>query len=183
MNEVELQEWDRQCQLAAEQHRRAIKAAEEHEQQVMHEYKWFRTLVVIALIASNFMFVTGLNTWVIGTEYEPVFTFGAYGTVTAWLVGRDTKSFVRTPSLRAGLAAVAFFSVGARVFGSVMFQLRRACCCVARLPTEARKRRSPSATETPPKSIGAPVVLQRGMSGAGASAGGSTGAQTAVVTV
>jgi len=80
MNEVELQEWDRQCQLAAEQHRRAIKAAEEHEQQVMHEYKWFRTLVVIALIASNFMFVTGLNTWVIGTEYEPVFTFGAYCT-------------------------------------------------------------------------------------------------------
>lgn len=157
MNEVELQEWDRQCQLAAEQHRRAIKAAEEHEQQVMHEYKWFRTLVVIALIASNFMFVTGLNTWVIGTEYEPVFTFG--------------------------LAAVAFFSVGARVFGSVMFQLRRACCCVARLPTEALKRRSPSATETPPKSIGAPVVLQRGMSGAGASAGGSTGAQAAVVTV
>ena len=56
----------------------------------MHQYKWYRTLVVVLLIATNWLLVTCVTTWLVAYGREAVFTYGkragrrARGTVGVW---------------------------------------------------------------------------------------------------
>jgi len=107
MSEAEMAEWDRQCQAAADEDRRRLKEAEANSKQMMHMYKWYRTLVVVLLIATNWLLVTYVMDWLVAYGHEAVFTYG--------------------------LATSVFFMVFARVGGSIMFQCSRmgrgiGCC-------------------------------------------------------
>jgi len=75
MTEEELAAWDRACQLEAEAERQRLKAAEEEHKHTQHQYKWYRTLVVILLVATNWIYITSVTQWFIGTGHEAVFTY------------------------------------------------------------------------------------------------------------
>ena len=42
----------------------------------MHMYKWYRTLVVVLLIATNWLLVTYVMDWLVAYGHEAVFTYG-----------------------------------------------------------------------------------------------------------
>jgi len=44
--------------------------------QMMHMYKWYRTLVVVLLIATNWLLVTYVMDWLVAYGHEAVFTYG-----------------------------------------------------------------------------------------------------------